>query len=146
MCGLTKTSPDHITCIMSAVPEALCVRDPIYHMYPFLLAGFYPTWTRKDRVYDHFNKMHINSIDTKEENMSRFECVYILLREAPNVMIFLLRNFEDVVNSEFYCYINRVFAVVHCNGVLCYNGMVLSNRKISTVGNEGYVSVDTIII
>jgi len=83
---LWKQREKYIFTILKAAPEALSVRDPRYHMYPFLLAACTPAVThgknKSQKVID--NHDHVNQI----------ECVYMLLREAPWVMGFLLKSIE----------------------------------------------------
>ena len=97
MCGLAMTSPDHFIRIIAAAPNALCVRDPIYHMYPFLLAACCPPWRYTDSDYSIDDDNYFEMDEPKSENKSQLECIYMLLHEAPHVMTFLLRNLDNAI-------------------------------------------------
>ena len=69
--------------IVNAAPQALSIRDPIYHMYPFLLAAFEKSSIINCRARSNFQKRN---------QLQQLECVYMLLREAPFVIQYLLPN------------------------------------------------------
>ena len=69
--------------IVNASPQALSIRDPIYHMYPFLLAACEKSSIINCRARSNFQK---------HNQLQQLECVYLLLREAPFVIQYLLPN------------------------------------------------------
>ena len=70
---------ENITTILKAAPDVLNVRDTVHHMYPFLLAAWSPT--PDSCSYFDFTR-----------NIRKLQCIYMLLREEPHVMSFLINN------------------------------------------------------
>ena len=62
--------------LVKVAPKSLTARDPVYKLYPFLLAACNPRKLKLNDLID-FEKEHI-------------ETIYILLREAPWVMDILM--------------------------------------------------------
>lgn len=73
---------ENITTILKAAPDVLSVRDPVYHMYPFLLAACSPI-SCPYCPYD---------LTKKDVDFGKLQCTYMLLREEPHVMSFLINN------------------------------------------------------
>ena len=69
---------EEISNVIKAAPDILFARDPIQHLYPYLLPACIPT----DK----------SSIQEVRKELRKVDYTYRLLREAPHVMNFLINN------------------------------------------------------
>jgi len=76
---------DEIGEIMTTNPTSLTERDPVYNVYPFLLAACMPKKVDEDK---YCKTEEISSLDESRDmrDIQHLETVFVLLLEAPWVM------------------------------------------------------------
>ena len=87
--GFAHMRPE-IKTILDAAPDTLSIRDQMYHLYPFLLAACAPSY-RIPEKYIFYSEA--------ERQLNDLNGIYMLLREAPFVMCFLVNDMKTVLEK-----------------------------------------------